>query len=722
MPTARSRFSHRHLLALGTFLVPLAILTALGWSELERSGELAQAAQQREGRQFLASARQAIEQRLDRYLSLLVEESQAQLLKQEPVRATLAINDQVQFAALRGIVLLDDQGGVLRPQLPSSAINLPLAEEPQRDNPLSDCVRGADLLLRQKRFGKAIELLEHVLAQLAIANPRDANDPSPRAQRPGLEETEKDARFLLATVLLKTRRIEDAKTQFEQVKGLLALQRSRSDPYGLTVDLALAELGTPADRLNLLRSIADSRLEAHSDGALTAAAIRLAATFPADDPERTEVDRLLRETRQLGTLRTLAADCDLPIKLMLWGRRTRHTEADDAVQRLVATIAEQPVLVCVRAAQPDETRKWNCASVALYLDLRAMLGPTWQQFSGGDSGFVLGVREDENTILGPPATVPGDWVPPTAETEGLTLLAYPADPARLAAEAASAAWMRPLLILFLSVTALGGALWSWRSVSRERELAALKIDLVSRVSHELKTPLALVRMYGETLGMGRARDGNQAAEFGSIIAREAGRLTTLINRILDFSRQQAGTLSYAPAPIDLGELLRSVAAAYTPHLEARGVILIDSLPLGITVACDANAAESAVVNLLENAAKYGRDDDVEHEVELVLERLGDTAVIEVRDRGRGIPPGEFDRVFDGFYRASNAGEVRGAGLGLSLVRHFARAHGGDIQAVARDGGGTVMRLVLPRAQTNRDIPSTSPDTVAPASSGPAPTP
>jgi two-component system phosphate regulon sensor histidine kinase PhoR len=240
-------------------------------------------------------------------------------------------------------------------------------------------------------------------------------------------------------------------------------------------------------------------------------------------------------------------------------------------------------------------------------------------------------------------------------------------------------------------------LWSWRSVSRETELANLKVDLVSRVSHELKTPLALVRMYGETLGLGRAKDARQVAEFGGIIAREAERLTTLIQRILDFSRQQAGTLTYEKAPIDLGELLRKVAETYAPHLESRGVLLIDSLPLDVLVACDANATESAVVNLLENAAKYGRDGDEEHEVDLVLERVGDRAVVEVRDRGRGIPKGEHERVFDGFYRASNSGEVRGAGLGLSLVRHFARAHGGDVHALPRDGGGTILRLELPLA-------------------------
>ena len=306
------------------------------------------------------------------------------------------------------------------------------------------------------------------------------------------------------------------------------------------------------------------------------------------------------------------------------------------------------------------------------------------------------------------ATLQPTTPPPTATTSfGLTLRVYPADSARLVTEAEAAHVKRVLLVLALFLTAVGGALWSWRSVSRETELAALKIDLVSRVSHELKTPLALIRMYGETLGMGRTRDAEQAREFGAIISRESERLTTLIQRILDFSRQQAGTLTYSPVRHDLGELLREIAYAYAPHLEAKGVFLVDSLPLGIEVDCDKSGLEGAIVNLLENTTKYGREGEHEQEVELLLERRGDQAVIEVKDHGRGIPDGEHDRVFDGFYRATNSGEVRGAGLGLGIVQHFARAHGGDIVALPRDGGGTIMRMLLPVKRPSASPPATS---------------
>lgn len=722
MQRARSRFSHRHLLALTTFLIPLAILAALGWSELRRSGDRAQAALEREGRQFLETARQAMEQRLDRYLPEVLDESERQLLDYGPVRASLRMAANERFAPLRGILLLDEQLGVAEPNQLLYAINLPLVRDfdLERDNPLRGQLQAVDLLLEMENYGAAVRLLEPMLASLARANPPgDA-----RSRRRDLEEVEIVARFRLATARLVTGEVDEARTQLEKVKQLQPLRQRRGlHPYALLADLKLAELATPTQRLMLLRAIAEGRHTFQTDDLLTAVATRLAASFPADHGDRAEVDELLREEHQRAAIRSFAGDFDIAMKPFLKYRRSRHADADGDVQRHVATVDGKLVLVCVRPALDAERQKWQlCASVALQLDLAAILGPTWQQFGQRDGTFVLAVREEDNTVIAAPTAVPADYTPPTVEAGGLTLAAHLADPAGWAAAESAAASKRTLLILFLFVTALGGALWSWRSVSREAELASLKIDLVSRVSHELKTPLALVRMYGETLSMGRARDSNQAAEFGGIIAREAERLTTLIQRILDFSRQQAGTLAYQKAPIDLGALLRGVAEAYSPHLEARGVILIDSLPSDIAVQCDANACESAVVNLLENAAKYGRDGDIEHEVDLVLERRGNVAVVEVRDRGRGIPPNELGRVFDGFYRASNAGEVRGAGLGLSLVKHFARAHDGDIQALPRDGGGTVMRLTLPVANVPTPPSVDSPPAPSPARPDPAPMP
>lgn len=731
MQPAPTRFSHRHLLALSTFLVPLAILAVLGWNELQRSGASAQAALVREGQEFVKRARQAVEQRLDQLVPRLLDRARLELEKEttarSTVRATLRLAAEPEFAALRSIVLLDEQGGVKWPALEFYSTYLPLLLQTQRGaESLGEDLAKAGVLLANDRRQEAIALLRDVLRRLEIANP-------PGPDRNGqLLELEAVARLRLASTLLADRQRDAAREQFTLVVKLAASSRRSMElaADGFLAEAELARMGTAQERLNLLREIADNQREILADGLLTAVAHRLAATFAADDPARPVVDELLREEACRAAIRSFATDYEHVVKWWVVMRRQRSASTAESPadeegedERLVLTIdGRRTALVCIRPATPAIARNYGCASLAVHLDLRALLATTWAQFADEGNTFALAVQDlDGTAIVPPPPTTLPDFYVPTETTNDLTLSAYVADPARLSAEAEASATKRTLLIMALFVTALGGALWSWRSVSREAELAALKIDLVSRVSHELKTPLALVRMYGETLSMGRARDSNQAAEFGAIIAREAERLTALIQRILDFSRQQAGTLTYTAAPIDLAELLRSVVEAYSPHLASRGAFLVDSLPHGIQVHCDPNALESAIVNLLENAAKYGRDGDEEHEIDLVLQRQGDKAVIEVRDHGRGIPPAELGRIFDGFYRASNAGEVRGAGLGLSLVRHFARAHGGEIQALPRDGGGTVMRLTLPLAAAPAAVPAAEPSTGSTAA-GPHPAP
>lgn len=699
MQSARSRFSHRHLLALGTFLVPLAIFGGLVWSELQRSGASAQTALLGESRSFVKSARDAIEQRFKDVLPGLMRQSLGidELTPARLIQVTQQLKEQPRFKALRAILVLSEPLNVLVPPLPSQPANLPLLDPPSGSETDQE-LHMAELASHagESEYPIASAWLQHLLQTLEDATPAG------EYARPGLAEREVIARLDHAILLRKMPNCEaEARRQLELVGKLMAPRGPRQlrlDPTTrFMAEYLRADLGTPEDRLGLLRAITDNRYDAPPDGLLTAIAQRLAARFPEGDPARQEVDALLDREDCRVAIREFAADFDY-IKIALRrNRQTNPSDDPDETERLTWRSGDRFVLVCVRPATATENATRNAASIAFALDLDTLVGDVLERFVSREGRFVLAVHDMFDNPIVPPPPAPPDFVVPTETANDLTLTGYPTDPAQFVANAEASANQRTLAIVVLFVMALGGALWSWRSVSRETELAAMKVDLVSRVSHELKTPLALVRMYGETLGMGRARDNAQVAEFGGIIAREAERLTALIQRILDFSRQQAGTLSYAAAPIDLTALLREVVEAYGPHLLARGAVLVDTLPHGIRVHCDPNACESAVVNLLENAAKYGIEGDDEHEIELELARRDDSAVIEVRDRGRGIPPAELARVFDGFYRASNAGEVRGAGLGLSLVRHFARAHGGEVEALPRDGGGTVMRLTLPLA-------------------------
>ncbi len=710
MTRPSTRLSRRHLLALGTFLVPLTILAVLGWSELRRSGAITEASLEREAQQFLATAQQAIEQRIDLQVPAALAASERLLSELTPTRATIQLRETAGVDAVLDVLLLDERGDVQWPALPLYTYSLPLAREPETSGTSQSGERSrftdlakAEVLIANQHYAAAVDLLRGFLAETEEVLP---GDDSGSYAISNLREAEVHARFRLAALLRASGEEAEALTQFRAVIQAAAAFQGYSRqfremlPFRLVAEGAAAELGGPEERLELVRAIAQNDYGLVADGLSAAVTNRLAATFDAADPRRADVDRYLVENEQRMLTREFAGEFELWQKGQLRARvqRLLGPTEEGAVpeERLIARIEDYLSLLVVRPAGDDERADFRGTFVAVNFDLAALLAPALEPFVRTDGNFVLAATVPDGGALVPqPEDLPEGFVAPAVMAAGLTLRAYPADPARMMAEAVSASTKRTVLVLALFVTALGGALWSWRSVSREGELAAMKIDLVSRVSHELKTPLALIRMYGETLGMRRARDAAQTAEFGTIIARESERLTTLIQRILDFSRQQAGTLSYAAEPHDIGELLRATAYTYAPHLEAKGVLLEDSLPLGINVTCDQAGLEGAIVNLLENAAKYGPAGDGEHEVELVLEAADGFAVIEVRDRGRGIPERELGQVFDGFYRASNSGEVRGAGLGLGIVQHFARAHGGEIHALPRRGGGTIMRLTLP---------------------------
>ncbi len=710
MPSRPSRFRRRQLFALATFFGPLAVLAFLGHSELQRSGAEAEAALEREARQFLQSAAQVIDQQFEQQLPPVLEESRRLLEANGPVRTVLAMRGTERFANVLDVLLLDAQLGLVWPDLPPAGLDLPFSKDfgsRSGDNAITAAMQSVDLLLVRDDRAAARALLQQLIAQIGAAT-----QPG-RGRRTELELAEMQARFRLGTVHRAMGETDHARAEFERCSRYAssANRVGRIDQGGAAIavlsEAALAEMGTDADRLRLLRTIAEGRRDALADGLLEAICSRLSAGIAADGATRSEADSLLVEERQREQTRTFASAYDLVLKFGLRLRRLRQTTATEAEQetddeaRIVSTIAGQTTILCIRQASAEEQAKFRCNRVGVHVNLERMLAPALATLRRDGATFVLAIdAPDDAPMVPPPTTVPTTFVPPHVERHGLLLRAFPANAQRLIADTNAAARNRTLLMFVLFATAFGGALWLWRSVAREAELAELKVDLVSRVSHELKTPLALIRMYGETLGMGRARDSTQTAHFGGIIVRESERLTVLIQRILDFSRQQAGTIHYEAQVVDLGEVLRTVCDAYTPHLEARGAILVETLPRGVRVRCDVHAFESAIINLLENAAKYGPDQD--HEIELELTTDGDLAVVEVRDRGRGIPAQERSRIFEGFYRASNAGEVRGAGIGLSLVRHFARAHGGEIQALEREGSGSVFRLILPRARQPAD--------------------
>lgn len=250
------------------------------------------------------------------------------------------------------------------------------------------------------------------------------------------------------------------------------------------------------------------------------------------------------------------------------------------------------------------------------------------------------------------------------------------------------------LAVVLSVT-LFGAYLLWRDVRREVQMAEMRSQFVSSVSHELKTPLTAIRMFAETLRLGRSKDPAAQTEYLDTIVNESERLTRLLNNVLDFSKIEQGQRIYHPAPASLPEIVRAAVRAMEYPLKQQGFELdlrIDEdLP---QVRVDRDAIEQAVLNLLSNAMKYSGESRT---IGLEVLREGDRGVIRVIDKGLGIDPKEQARIFEKFYRVPTRENqsLPGTGLGLSLVAHIAKAHGGSVRVESAPGQGSTFSIVLP---------------------------
>jgi signal transduction histidine kinase len=255
---------------------------------------------------------------------------------------------------------------------------------------------------------------------------------------------------------------------------------------------------------------------------------------------------------------------------------------------------------------------------------------------------------------------------------------------------------RSFLILgVLSLLLVGGLIFTYRSVSKEVALGKLKSDFVSNVSHELRTPLSLIRLYAETLELGRIQKREKIEEYYKIIRKESERLTALINNILDFSRIEAGRKEYEFRETDIGELVRNTLDSYRDQIEEQGFAFEQHIDTDLPpVYVDREAIARSLVNLVNNALKYSSHDKF---LSVKLYRSNGSVKLEVMDRGIGIARNEQAKIFEKFYRAGDplVHNTKGSGLGLSLVRHIANAHGGEVKVESVAGKGSKFILSLP---------------------------
>jgi signal transduction histidine kinase len=270
------------------------------------------------------------------------------------------------------------------------------------------------------------------------------------------------------------------------------------------------------------------------------------------------------------------------------------------------------------------------------------------------------------------------------------------DPGRIARQVASLRnWYFGVVAVVFMAVAMGLAS-VWQNVYAHASLARKKDDFISAVSHELRTPLTSIRMHSEMLEKKWVKSEEKASEYYRSMRQESERLTRLIENVLDFSRIQRGRKKYNFLVGDLNKCISDVVEMMRPYAAQSGFTIAADLGTLPPTKFDKDALTQIVVNLLDNAVKYARAAD-EKVVYVRTRQDGQHTIIEVEDRGPGLPHRERKKVFEQFYRvaAESTREVPGTGLGLAIVKKFVEAHEGFVEVLAAKPKGAVFRVGLP---------------------------
>ena len=643
----------RVLLFLVAILVPSLVLVAISLRMIGQERELAEKRLADDQRRLVSQIRQELLARLER-------------IKLQEVTALATLEGKAQPASY------ENASVVLVSPVENNRLVLPWeisrrAEQFQQllsEAKFSEQIQqGEHEELAGKQFSKAAELYRTALIK--------ARHPAQAAY----------AQLLLARVLGKSGKPDTAIALY---KRILSLSSEVGDENGVPLWLyaadRLLELGVdplaaldrirnevstqrwlPPSEFYILRELAEKLGERSNDIAIRESAKQILQTIDEDGRQLEQLLALQNDFPSLMLVQT--SESHNPGREPLWipyGKETWLVSLASSLGRL------GPAVVAVRAE--DVFLSLDAANASI----NNLIGEVRFLTDGDSKGESLG----ENFPGLKVSLVGNDNV---AQTRSWNLQSY---------------FYFLALLLVLSVTLFGGYLL-WRDVRREMRLAELRSQFVSSVSHELKTPLTAIRMFAETLRMGRSTDPSMQAEYLDTIVSESERLTRLLNNVLDFSNIEQGKKTYNLELTSLLEVVQISTRALEYPLSQQGfelrVDLENDLP---PVRADRDALQQAILNLLTNAMKYSGEN---REIDLRLQRLDGQAVIQVTDRGIGIAPEEVTQIFEKFYRAPTAENklISGTGLGLTLVAHIAKAHGGHVEVHSALGQGSTFSVHLP---------------------------
>jgi len=338
--------------------------------------------------------------------------------------------------------------------------------------------------------------------------------------------------------------------------------------------------------------------------------------------------------------------------------------------------------------------------------------PRWREvFSAGKSGSKQ--REELDPQKFPPILFASHTTPLSA-TADLKINVFLTSPDVLFARQRARVFWFGTLIALSAMAALIGLIVAGRAFARQQHLNEMKTNFVSSVSHELRAPIASIRLLAEGLEKGRVKGPEKQGEYFRFIGHECRRLSSLIENVLDFARIDQGRKEYEFEPADLKALVQQSVKLMEGSALDRGVAVKVELPQESVVAeCDAHALEQALINLIDNAIKHSpKGSSITVGLDWVdagrdvgeADTSGDSGAgaeesvrVWVQDEGEGIPPEEHERIFERFYRIGSElrRETQGIGIGLTIVKHIVEAHGGAVRVESSPGTGSRFVIELP---------------------------
>jgi len=626
-------------------------------------------------RQEVAISRQRTRENLERRADELGRELEAEFRRcSEAVRSSVSPTSPNQANAFPAVleeafaepgagVFLAKSGPGLEVHPPGALSYVPASLATSRTEPgraSAGLARAESLELAQKDYRGAIRAYR---ALIATAGP---------GEKPGLLHR-------LARTLRKAGRLDESAAAYEQL--------SRADPVrigGLPSDLlARSELCSLAEERDDGAGLADQALAFFVD--LTR------GTWSLDKPRylfyadrcRSWLSRSPAAADEFEDLRAMEER-----KLALSAATEAFLEGPRSVisgdgGAYFAFWHEDPLRAAIISTTFLGSSWWPQALSKLGDDLRAVLTT-----AGGLA--VMGSAPSEP----PPFAVTRDL---RIDDTAWLIQIWPGRPEAIFADIKQRRALSLAVLGLVAVLIVFGSYATIRIVRRELEIARLRADFVSTVSHEFRSPLTGIRQLSGMLLDGRVTDPAKQRGYYQMIVQESDRLARLVENVLDFSRMEEGRQEYRFETLSPAAWLRKVASDFAAEMAVNGIPVEVSIPEELPpISADGQALGSAVRNLLDNAVKYSPG---EKGVWLEAEAEAGGIRISVRDKGVGISESDRRRIFDRFYRAGGelSKRVKGAGLGLSLVRHIVAAHGGTIACESRVGAGSIFTIRLPSA-------------------------